>query len=164
MLVGLGAPAAIVGDNAKCVSFVVANDHDEDAVVRRSAGLLVRYYFGEDHGMWLRFFVDREEIGKLEFVCDPMDPETGEDRTPGPPAITAGLPERLVALGALTPEGAVRIGELRASFDWTSHAAREALVEEIPGLLHLAACRWVSGDAFAHAGMEGLPAGAELVE
>ncbi len=114
--------------------------------------------------MWLRFFMDREEIGKIEFVWDPMDPETGEDRPPGPPAITAGLVERLVTLGALGPEGAARLDGLRVGFDWTSHAAREALVEEIPGLLHLAACRWVSGDALAHAGMDGLPAGAELVE
>lgn len=68
LLQGIGVSGLIAAGNERCVSFVIDDPEGEADVIAASRGVLARYYYGEDHGLWVRFYEDGNELTSLALV------------------------------------------------------------------------------------------------
>ena len=141
LLRGAGISGLIAAGNERCVSFVIDDPEREADLVAASRGVLARYYHGEDHGLWIRFHRDGQDLASLALVWDDMggDPESEEVAEPAEQVV-----EKLVRAGAIGAPEAVELRRILEAFSPDDLEARSSAVQAIPKLLGFAAYQWLS--------------------
>jgi hypothetical protein len=170
MLRSAGVSGLIAGSNERCVSFVIDDPEREDDVLAASQGVLVRYHYGEDHGLWIKIHRDGEPLTAIALVWDPDSDtfaELEEQEKPQKVEPASTIAQKLARAGVLGDAEAIELCRVLEAFSPEDLAARERVMEAIPRLLGFAAHRWLSA-AYAQASgpeeMRGLFPGAEMVE
>jgi hypothetical protein len=168
MLRGAGVSGLIAGSNERCVSFVIDDPEREGDVIAASRGVIARYFHGEDHGLWVRFHYDGQQLAAIALVWDPTTDSFAElpeeERETVEPATQ--IAQKLARAGVLGDAEAIELCRVLEAFSPHDLAARERVMEAIPRLLGFAAFRWLSASYVQASGPEelrGLFPGAEVV-
>lgn len=151
LLRGAGASGLIAARTAHCASFVLDDPEREADVIAASRGVLARYFYGEDHGLWVNFYRDGELLTKIALVWDPeaavqapdAEPESEQDPAPEPESASRVV-QKLARAGVLGDAEAVELCRVLESFSPEDAASREHAVEAVPRLLGFAATTWLS--------------------
>lgn len=164
LLRAAGASGLIAASNWSCVSFVIDDPEREASVIAASRGVLARYYFGEDHGLWIQFYRDGEKLTSIALVWDPEAGGMGEEQAAEP---ASRIVQKLARVGVLADAEAIALCRVLEAFSPEDPGSRESAVEAVPRLLGFAAHRWLS-TAYAQASgleeMRQLFPGAEVVD
>ena len=169
MLRGAGVSGLIAGSNERCVSFVIDDPEREGDIIATSQGVLARYHYGEDHGLWIRFHRDGKPLTAINLVWDPdadsfaeFEEEVQEKAEP-----STQIAQKLARAGVLGDAEAIELCRVLEAFSPEEPEEREHAMEVIPGLLGFAAYKWLSAAYFQASGPEemcDLFPGAEVVE
>ena len=170
MLRRAGVSGLIAGSNERCVSLVIDDPEREADVIAASKGVLARYHYGEDHGLWIKLHRDGEPLTAIALVWDPRArtfAELGEQEKPQRVEPAAKTAQMLARAGVLGDAEAIELCRVLEAFSPTDLEARGRVMEAIPRLLGFAAYRWLSA-AYAQASgpeeIRGLFPGSEVVE
>jgi hypothetical protein len=125
------------------VAFLVDAESDP-LVVANNTGLLIRYWFAEDYGCWIRVYDGPHQIAELayenelakEAIPDDVPPEERQDRNI---ALEALARVGIIDEAALTTLGALDTQE--QSSEWGPTVA---------AVLHLKPVEWLDGRNLAH--------------
>ena len=138
----LGVGGWILASNERCVSFVLDDAEREADVLAASRGVIARYYYGEDHGLWVRFYRDGEPLTTITLVWDPDAGGVQEELEEVEPA--ARVVAKLAHAGVLGEAEAMELRRVLEAFSPEDAGSREHAVEAIPRLLGFAAYKWLS--------------------
>jgi hypothetical protein len=158
-----GVGGLIAAGNERCVSFVIDDPEREADVLAASRGVIARYYYGEDHGLWVRFYRDGEPLTAIALV---WDPDTGGFEEQGVEPASQSV-AKLAHAGVLGEAEAVELRRVLEAFSPEDPRSREHAVEVVPRLLGFAAYKWLSAAYVQETMPEDLRAlfpGAEAVE
>jgi hypothetical protein len=169
MLRGASVSGLIAGSNTSCVSFVIDDPEREDDVIAASEGVLARYHYGEDHGVWIRFHRDGKPLTAITLVWDPDADSFAEfeEAEPEKAEPSTQIAQKLARAGVLGDVEAIALCRALEAFSPEEPEERERGLGVILGLLGFAAHKWLSA-AYAQASgpeeMSELFPGAEVVE
>jgi len=161
----LGVGGWILASNARCVSFILDDPEREADVLAASRGVLARYYYGEDHGLWVRFYLDGEQLTAIALVWDSDAGGVQEEQEEVEPA--ARIVAKLAHAGVLGEAEATELRRVLEAFSPEDPGSREHAVEAIPRLLGFPASTWLSAAYVQETEPEDLRElfpGAEVVE
>jgi hypothetical protein len=170
MLRSAGVSGLIAGSNERCVSFVIDDPEREDDVLAASQGVLVRYHYGEDHGLWIKLYRDDKPLTAIALVWDlgsDTFAELGEEEKPQKAESASQIAQKLARAGVLGDAEAIALCRVLEAFSPEDLDARARVTEAIPRLLGFAAHRWLSAAYVQASGteeMRELFPGAEVVE
>lgn len=143
----------IAGSNDRCVSFVIDDPEREDAVIAETPGVIARYHYGEDHGLWIRFHYDGKPLTAIELVWDPDADSFAafeEEAEPKKAEPAAQIAQKLARAGVLGDLEAIELCRLLEAFSPEAWEQHERARETLTTLLGFAASRWLSA-AYAQA-------------
>jgi hypothetical protein len=141
MLRSAGVSGFIAASNDRCVSFTIADAEREADVIAAGQGVLARYYFGEDHGLWVHVYRDGEKLTTIALVWDEDAGDLEEPQEAEPPA---EIVEKLERAGVLGAEEAEELGRVLEAFSPEDPGSCERAAEAVPRLLGFAAHAWLS--------------------
>lgn len=164
LLRAAGVGGLIAANNERCVSFVVDDPEREASLIAASRGVLARYYYGEDHGLWIRFYRDGQPLTALVLVWDQTVGDAGEPEEVEP---TSQIVEKLVGAGVIGARDSRDLHRILEEFSPEDPSSREQAGQRIPTLLGFAAFRWISTTYVLDTALEDIQQvypGAETVE
>lgn len=140
----LGVGGWVIASNERCVSFLLGDPEREADVLAASRGVVARYYYGEDHGLWVSFYRDGQPLTALALVWDSLT-EPGFDAEPQEEAEPAAqIVEKLVGAGVIREPEAGELRRTLEAFSPEDPSSRERAVQGIPAALGFAAYRGLS--------------------
>jgi hypothetical protein len=138
-----GVGGWIVADNERCVSFVIDDPEREADVIAASRGVFARYYYGEDHGLWVRFYRDGQPLTALSLAWDPLA-ESAFDAEEQEAEPVAQVVDKLVGACVIGDPEAKELRRVLLEFSPEDPGSRERAVQTVPVALGFAAYRWLS--------------------
>ena len=134
-----GEPSLLLGANDRTVS-VLAPWPQRDEL--RLHGKVIDYAYGEDHGIWIKFFNNGKMIGKYVNVWDDDPSDDTEENQPG---VTDELTNVLLANGFLDDSRATEFQKFMDEIDPESDDWRaiEKAVDNLGDTFGFFAHRWV---------------------
>ena len=146
ILTELNISSVIIGNNNKTITVIM---DWEDKLKIRSKFKVLDYSYGEDHGLWLRFYnKNTKEFARIEFSWD--DPEV-MGLTPdqmGEPVITENYADILEKEDIISFENKSELIKTINNFDKMKWELRENFVDNIGTILNLFCFKWLSFDGF----------------
>jgi hypothetical protein len=141
LLRGVGVGGLIAADNPRCVSFVIEDAEREDDIIAACPGVLARYYYGEDHGLWIRFYRDGHPLTTLALVWDRAVDQESEPEEVEP---AAQIVDKLAGAGVIDALESNDLRQVIEGFSPEDSSAYAQTAQSIPKLLGFAAFRWLS--------------------
>jgi hypothetical protein len=135
------ARGAILGSNGRTVSVLVGWEHKPQLCSR---GNVIDYAYGEDHGIWIRFYNDGQMVAKVVIVWDTQG--FGEEDEYNSAGITDDLAAVLVDNGFLAVDEARDLAACLGTFQPEDWSGRDAFVDKVGGILGLCAFRWLKAE------------------
>jgi hypothetical protein len=147
MLRRAGVSGLIAGSNEHCTSFVIDDPGREADVIAASQGVLARYHYGEDHGLWIKLHRDGEPLAAIALVWD-VDAgsfgELDEEEKPQKVEPATQTAQKLARAGVLGDAEAIELCRVLEAFSPEDPGSRDRAVEAVPKLLGFAAYKWLS--------------------
>lgn len=140
LLQKIGVSGLIAAGNERCVSFVIDDPEREEDLLAASRGVLARYYYGEDHGLWIRFYEDGQDLASVALVWDDM----GDDSEPQEAEPFALTVEKLARAGVIGAPDATELRRILEAFSTDDLEARPSAMQAVPTLLGFGAYQWLS--------------------
>ncbi len=135
----------ILGTNGKTVSVLIGWDEKIRDKIYNEAKF-IDYQYGDDHGIWIRFFDQGKVIAKIAFAWgDDFEIEENDDFEPG---VTKDISKVLLENNFIQAEIANDLSSLVERFDPDDWESTDNFVDEIGDLLGFFAFRWISYDCF----------------
>ena len=139
--------AVILGTNDKTVSVLIGWDENIKNKIYGKAKF-IDYQYGEDHGIWIRFYNNGKVMAKIIFTWgdDFGIEEENEDFKPG---VTKDISKILLDNNFIISDISKELYLLINNFNPNDWAKRENFIDNIGNLLGLFAFRWLSYDSFS---------------
>lgn len=136
----LGIACAVLGTNGKIVSTLIPWENRDKAI---ASGKVVEYTYGEDHGLWIYFYVEGHLTAKIVYLWG-EDFETEESGENGKPGVTENLEEVLTRYGFLSEKAATDLAAFLQTFNPEDWENLDASIARLGELLGLYAFNWLS--------------------
>ncbi len=137
-------PSVIVGRNDRTITVLM--DWEDKLKVYKKFNIL-DFMYGEDHGLWLRFYKKRE-VCKIEIGWDDTEALGLSTEKVEQPVITPGYSSILVDNGFISEAESKKLANTIDEFDKENWDERESLVEKVGELLGLFRFKWLAFDGF----------------
>ena len=138
------ARGLILGSNGRTVSVLVGWDKKTEL---HSFGKMIDYAYGEDHGIWVRFYKDGHLDAKIVIIWDTLDIEEPEEEDRA--GITEDLATILADAGFLDADRASRLASHVRAFNPEDWQDQDEFVDTLGSILEFCAFRWGKADDFA---------------